>query len=299
MQSSLSPAIWRCCWPLPAASRRKPIPRRHERKPRRTGPTSPKTRCVASRRPTTKRRNVKPLSLPEKELKIELAPDVFMELVGVPAGSFMMGNNKEGVRRHRETIAEPFYLGKCEVTQAQWQTLIGANPSLHKGPPNRPVERIDWDDCQAFLKKLNEKCGDKSGMRFALPTEAQWEFACRAGITMRYESTDNPDKIGDYAWYGLNSHLETHPVGEKKPNAWGLYDMQGNVAEWCADNVGATPAGKMAGENIDQQGSGDYHVVRGGLWRDSASAVTSMSRVVRHATVTLRFDGFRVMAVPK
>ena len=240
---------------------------------------------------------VKPFTLPEKGFQIELIPDVVMEFIGIPSGSFMMGNNVEGVRRHREAIAEPYYLGKYEVTQQQWQALMGNNPSMHKGPPNRPVERINWDDCQTFLQKLNEKCGD-SGKKFGLPTEAQWEFACRSGITLRFNSTDNPDKIGDYGWYGLNAQLETHPVGQKKPNAWGLYDMHGNVAEWCADNAANTSEGKLAG-NTDPSGSGEFHVVRGGLWRDSASAVTSMSRIVRRATVTLRFDGFRVMAAPK
>jgi len=241
--------------------------------------------------PTT----VEPFTLAEKEYKIELAPGIAMEFVGIPPGSFMMGNNRLGIRRHEEKIAKPFYLGKYEVTQEQWQAVMGTTPSLHKGPPKRPVERINWDDCQTFLQKLNEKFGS-TGMRFGLPTEAQWEWACRAGTTMRIDSTDNPDKIEEYAWLGTNSSLETHPVGEKKPNKWGLYDMHGNVAEWCADN-----ATNMADAQLPEGAGpgGDFHVVRGGAWRDAAREATSMTRVLRRDTVSLRFDGFRVLCEPK
>jgi len=241
--------------------------------------------------PTT----VEPFTLGEKEYKIDLAPGIVMEFVGIPPGSFMMGNNRQGIRRHEEKITKPFYLGKYEVTQEQWQAVMGTTPSLHKGPPKRPVERINWDDCQAFLQKLNEKFGN-SGMRFGLPTEAQWEWACRAGATLRIDSTDNPDKIEEYAWLGTNSGLETHPVGEKKPNKWGLYDMHGNVAEWCADN-----ATNMADSQLPEGAGagGDFHVVRGGAWRDAAREATSMTRVLRRDTVSLRFDGLRVLCEPK
>ena len=161
--------------------------------------------------------SVDPCTLANKEFKIDLAPNVPMEFVGISSGSFMMGNNQLGVRRQQQRIAKPFYLSKCEVTQEQWQAVMGNNPSLHKGPPKRPVERINWDDCQAFLQKLNEKFAD-TGMQFGLPTEAQWEWACRAGTTLRVDSTDNPDKINEFGWIGTNSALETHPVAEKKPN---------------------------------------------------------------------------------
>jgi formylglycine-generating enzyme required for sulfatase activity len=250
-------------------------------------PSSPVQKSEPSELPTI----VEPFTLPDKQFAVELAPGVSLEFVGVPPGSFMMGNNSLGVRRHRETIAKPFYLGKCEVTQEQWQAVMGNNPSLHKGPPHRPVERIDWDQCQAFVRKLNEKFAG-TGMLFGLPTEAQWEFACRAGATMRLESTDNSDKVPDYAWCAANSQLETHPVGEKQPNPWGLYDMQGNVAEWCADN-----ATNMADDQIPA--GADFHVVRGGNWKDGARQCTSMSRVLRRAQVSLRFDGLRVTCMPK
>jgi formylglycine-generating enzyme required for sulfatase activity len=235
-------------------------------------------------------------SLPEKEFAIALAPGIPLEFVGIPPGTFMMGDNTSGVRRHRETIAKPFYLGKYEVTQEQWVAVMGKNPSLHQGPPKRPVERVSWDECQTFLQKLNAKFA-ATGMRFDLPTERQWEFACRAGATLRVDSTDAADKIADYAWFAINSKLETHPVGGKKPNKWGLYDMHGNVAEWCADNARNMADGGV-GEGNNAAG-GEFHAVRGGNWQNSARECASTSRVERRGRVSLRFDGLRVMCAPK
>jgi formylglycine-generating enzyme required for sulfatase activity len=270
----------------------KPPPAPPARKAASTRPSNPPPKSEPSELPTV----VEPFTLPDKQFAVELAPGLSLEFVGIPPGSFMMGNNSLGVRRHRETIAKPFYLGKYEVTQEQWQAVMGNNPSLHKDSPQRPVERVDWDQCQAFLKKLNEKFSG-TGMVFGLPTEAQWEFACRAGATLRIDSTDNPDTIADYAWFASNSELETHSVGEKRPNPWELYDMQGNVAEWCANNAtnmadDQTPGGAVTPGN-------EFHVVRGGNWKDSARECTSMSRVVRRGQVSLRFDGLRVMCTPK
>jgi formylglycine-generating enzyme required for sulfatase activity len=228
--------------------------------------------------PTT----VEPFTLPDKKFTIELAPGIPLEFVGVPAGTFTMGNRTTGVRRHQETIAQPFYLGKYEVTQEQWKAVMGNNPSLHKGPPRRPVERVDWDECQTFLRKLNERFGG-TGMRFGLPTEAQWEFACRAGAPLRRDSTDDLDRIGGYGWFAANAKLETHPVGEKRANPWGLYDVHGNVAEWCAQSTAG----------------GEFHAVRGGNWMNSARECASTSRLLRRGRVSFRFDGLRVMCAPK
>ena len=134
------------------------------------------------------------------------------------------------------TITKPFYLGKYEVTQEQWEAVMGSNPSHFKGPKN-PVEQVSWDDCQQFLVKLNAKSGGQ-GSKFVLPTEAQWEYACRAGSTGKFCFGDDEKQLGEYAWYEANSGDKTHPVGEKKPNTFGLHDMHGNVWEWCQDWYG-------------------------------------------------------------
>jgi formylglycine-generating enzyme required for sulfatase activity len=170
----------------------------------------------------------------QTNLTIELGKGITMEFVLIRPGTFMMGSNEStGEKRaHKATITKPFYLGKYEVTQEQWQAVMGDNhKSYFKGEKN-PVERVSWEYCQSFVKTLGEKV---PGYAFRLPTEAEWEYACRAGSTNEYCYGDNEEELGQYAWYGKNSGGKTHPVGEKKPNAWGLYDMHGNVTEWCQD----------------------------------------------------------------
>ena len=191
----------------------------------------------------------------------------------VPPGSFTMGSssNEEGYsideNQVEVTLSQPFWLAKTEVTQAQWEAVMGGNPSHHKGV-NLPVEQVSWEDAQAFIAKLNDKQILPQGWKFALPTEAQWEYACRAGEKGPY-SGGSLDEVG---WYGCNN---THVVGQKKPNALGLYDMHGNVREWCADwnedtlKGGTDPAGPT---------SGDYRVNRGGSWFIFASFCRAASR---------------------
>ena len=198
-----------------------------------------------------------------------------MEFVLIPAGSFMMGSSDSdsdapGDERplHQVTITKPFYLGKYEVTQEQWQTVMGSNPSNFKGPKN-PVERVNWDDCQAFVAKLNERYR-KNGTPFALPTEAQWEYACRAGSATRFSYGQDDAALQDYAWLAEDSADTTHPVGLKKPNAWALHDMNGNVWEWCADWYG--PDYYRHSPGIDPAGpsDGSLRVLRGGSINDHA-----------------------------
>ena len=173
-------------------------------------------------------------SEPPKELAVDLGKGIKLEMVLIPAGEFMMGSadsDKDATHhekpQHRVRITKPFYMGKYLVTQEQWEVVMGNNPSHFKGPKN-PVEEVSWDDCQQYLDKLNERQRNPAG-KFVLPREAQWEYACRAGSKTRYCFGDDDSKLDEYAWYEKNSDHKTHPVGEKKPNAWGLYDMLGNA----------------------------------------------------------------------
>jgi formylglycine-generating enzyme required for sulfatase activity len=194
-----------------------------------------------------------------------------MDFTLVPAGSFTMGADKnfenaddDETPQHRVSISKPFYLGTYEVTQAQWTAVMGNNPSKFKGRSN-PVEQVSWDDIRIFIQRLNQKEGHA---RYRLPTEAEWEYAARAGTTGAYSFGDDEDSLGRYAWYEGNSGEKTHPVGQKQPNAWGLYDMHGNVYEWVQDWYGNYSSSSVT----DPKGpsSGSLRVYRGGGWRSPA-----------------------------
>ncbi|MGD0900612.1 MAG: SUMF1/EgtB/PvdO family nonheme iron enzyme, partial [Thermoguttaceae bacterium] len=213
-------------------------------------------------------------------LPVEITNSIGMKLVLIPPGEFMMGvPNSYAVNRrfaldpvwgekpqHPVRITRPFYLGKYKVTQEEWEAVLGKgnNPSQFKGPKN-PVEQVSWDDCQQFLKKLSEMAGDPRGS-YRLPTEAQWEYACRAGSTGDWCFGSNEAELEDYAWYRQNSRGNTHPVGQKKPNGWRLYDMHGNVYEWCADWHDADYYKASPGSDPTGPLSGSGRVTRGGGW---------------------------------
>jgi formylglycine-generating enzyme required for sulfatase activity len=233
-----------------------------------------------------------------REVSIDLGGGVKMEFVLIPAGVFVMGDEKGKDHErppHNVTLTRSFYLGKCEVSQEQWRAVMGNNPSKFDGLKN-PVENVSWEDCQTFLKKLNEKFG-KGSVKFSLPTEAEWEYSCRAGSTTRWCFGDDPAMIGNYAWFAENSAGKTQPVGQKKPNVWGLYDMHGNVVEWCADNYdkdyyrGSPP--------VDPPGpaSSDWRVVRGGSFNFSADGQRSAWRGTGWPTDRFNDYGFRVLRV--
>ena len=223
-----------------------------------------------------------------------------MEFVWVPGGEFWMGcgENEQDCGddekpRHLVRV-KGFWIGKYEVTRAQWETIMGENPSKFKGA-NRPVDYVSWDDAQEFLQKLNATvgAGSEPAPTFRLPSEAEWEYAARAGTQTAYSFGDDPDQLGDYAWYSENSNDETHPVGQKQPNAFGLYDMHGNVWEWVADTYHSNYDGAPTDGSARVAG-GSNRVLRGGSWYGGPWGVRSAHRNYDPA---VRGDGvgFRVL----
>jgi formylglycine-generating enzyme required for sulfatase activity len=186
------------------------------------------------------------------------------QMVWIAPGTFTRGGSEV-------TISRGFGMSKYEVTQAQYKAVVGTDPSHFKGD-NNPVEKVSWHDAVAYCTKLTgkEKAAGRLpvGYEYRLPTEAEWEYACRAGTTTLFSFGDDESKLGEYGWYGSNSGHTTHSVGEKKPNGWGLYDMHGNVYEWCQDWYGNYPGGSVT----DPQGpaTGSYRVARGGCWDTDA-----------------------------
>ncbi|MDR3323848.1 MAG: formylglycine-generating enzyme family protein [Zoogloeaceae bacterium] len=194
---------------------------------------------------------------------------VGMEFVRIPAGDFFMGTSQEPPHdwvwedefpSHSMHISESFYLGKHEVTQSEWEAVMGKNPSHFQGA-DLPVENVSWDDIQIFIQRLNRK---EETERYRLPTEAEWEYAARAGTTTFWSFGNK--SAGQYAWYSSNSDQQTHPVGQKEPNPWGLYDMHGNVWEWVEDWYDETYYAKSPATDATGPAEGIRHVLRGGGW---------------------------------
>ncbi|KAF5430766.1 Formylglycine-generating enzyme, partial [Candidatus Methanophagaceae archaeon] len=192
---------------------------------------------------------------------------------------------------HKVKIKNPFYLGTYLVTQAEWKAVMGDEPSDFKGD-DLPVERVSWDKVQEFIKKLNEKEGTD---KYRLPSEAEWEYACRAGTTTKYSFGDSESELGKYAWYGENSGDKTHPVGQKKPNPWGLYDMHGNVWEWVQDKWHGNYDGAHTDGSARESGDGAYRVVRGGSWFNTARSCRSAIRPYDAPGNRFNTLGFRLL----
>ncbi len=196
----------------------------------------------------------------------------------VKGGTFTMGATSEQGSdawddekpTHSVTVSS-FYICKYEVTQALWKAVMGSNPSFFKGD-NLPVEEVSWDDCQTFIRKLNAL----TGKNFRLPTEAEWEFAARGGNNSRGYKYAGSNNIGDVAWYDDNSGDKTHVVGTKSPNELGLYDMSGNVWEWCQDWKGSYSS--VSQTNPTGASSGSDRVLRGGSWDINARLCRSSNR---------------------
>ncbi len=219
----------------------------------------------------------------------EITNSIGMKLVLTPKGTFMMGSPEseearfEDETQHEVTISKDYYLGVHEVTQAQYEKVMGTKPSYFQGDEikgsstNNPVESVSWLDAVEFCKKLSDLPEEKAAGRvYRLPTEAEWEYACRAGSKSAYSFGESSKSLGDYAWFDGNSNNQTHPVGEKKANAWGLYDMHGNVWEWCSDWYGGYDNNSVSDPVGSREGS--FRVIRGGSWLDDAAYCQSAIR---------------------
>jgi formylglycine-generating enzyme required for sulfatase activity len=208
---------------------------------------------------------------PSAEADVSIENSIGMRFVPIPAGTFTMGdaNGDNNETPHQVTLTKGFDLGVYEVTQEQYEKVMGKNPSKFKGKQKNPVEMVSWNDAVEFCRKLSDLPGEKStGYVYRLPTEAEWEYACRAGTKTKYSFGDSESELGVYAWYVKNSGRTTHPVGGKKPNAWGLYDMRGNVWEWCQDVYDSKAYESRSGitQNPLSTSGSEYRVLRGGSW---------------------------------
>ncbi|MFN9246495.1 MAG: formylglycine-generating enzyme family protein [Planctomycetota bacterium] len=235
----------------------------------------------------------------------EITNSIGMKLALIPKGSFVMGSpkNEDGRRenevQHEVTLTKDFYLGITEVTQAQYQKVMGENPSYFQGDKvqgdssNHSVEQVSWEEAVEFCKRLSALPEErKAGRVYRLPTEAEWEYACRAGTKSAYSFGDKRDSLDDYAWYGEKGDSKTHPVGQKKPNAWGLYDMHGNVWEWCSDWYGDYANGAVSDPVGPREGS--LRVRRGGSWNLEAAICRSAYRYWGNPSRRFYYYGFRL-----
>lgn len=232
-----------------------------------------------------------------------LIPSINYKMVYIPPGTFMMGSppsekgRYDDEKQYQVTLTKGFYIGVTEVTQGQWKRIMGNNPSHFKSCGDAcPVDQISWNECGEFILRLNTQ---EKTRRYRLPTEAEWEYACRATSQSAFANGDitekdcgydpNLDKVG---WYCRNSGGKTHPVAQKKPNSWGLYDMHGNVWEWCNDWYGEYPSIPA----IDPKGpsSGSNRVFRGGGWDLSARRCRSAFRDKYSPNVKYKLLGFRL-----
>jgi formylglycine-generating enzyme required for sulfatase activity len=220
--------------------------------------------------------------------EVPLPGGVSMAFVRIPPGTFMMGDADENPI-HQVTLTRGLWLAVTQTTQAQWQAVMGKNPSYFKGDPNLPVENVSWEDSVKFIRAIASAAPE--GLEFDLPTEAEWEYACRADSTTAWSFGDDESDLGDYAWFDGNSGGKTHPVGTKLPNAWGLYDMHGNVWEWCQDRYGPYKADPVR----DPQGprSGDSRALRGGSWGDDPRSTRSANRSRYGPTIHSSYVGVR------
>ena len=235
--------------------------------------------------------------------------DLLNSMVSIPAGTFMMGStdNEYGWAQYttpvHQVILQAFDIGAYEVTQAQYLAVMGTNPSYFKAPSypgseNNPVEQVNWFDARAFCTALSAL----TGRTFTLPSEAQWEYACRAGTTTLYSYGDSDALLGNYAWNLSNSGNQTHPVGAKLPNNWGLYDMMGNVWEWFLDSWHWDYTGAPDDGSAWEPETGPHHMFRGGSWGTYVNVPGSFRSAYRGGEYDpgsrYNYVGFRVVEIP-
>lgn len=256
---------------------------------------------------------MKAISLPTRQYQERLPGAAMLDMIAIPAGNFFMGTATEDIEQvvkletwfkrievkkwlrpempqHRVHLAE-FYISKTPITQEQWQAVMLSNPSLFSGL-RRPVENVSWWDGVEFCDRLSQL----TGKNYRLPTEAEWEYACRAGTQTLYSFGNSKQPLRDYAWYTWNSQHKTQPVAQKKPNAWGLHDMHGLVWEWCEDNWHESYNGAPTdGSAWNEYGHSTKHVVRGGAWYSLADDCRSVYRFCYDASFRYPSIGFRVV----
>ncbi len=215
-------------------------------------------------------------------------------MVRIKAGTFLRGQQPV-------TVTRDYWLGKYEVTQGEYARLTGKNPSHFQGDTNRPVEKVSYFDAAAYCAILGQRERDAGRLppefEYRLPTEAEWEHACRAGTTNVYSFGDDPNQADAYAWTMENAEGTTHPVGQKKPNPWGLYDMHGNVWEWCQDWFAKDPPTPL----VDPVGppQGKFKVFRGGGWNQAIEFARPANRFMMSPSNGIYFVGFRIALAEK
>ena len=226
---------------------------------------------------------------------ILLPGGIELEMMDIPAGEFMMGSDENTREKPiHKVLVNAFEIGKYPITQEQYESVMKSNPSSFKGNPKNPVENVNWNDAQLFCQKLTQL----SGQIYRLPTEAEWEYACRAGTQTRYYFGDDETQLENYAWYKNNAKGITHLVGQKNPNNWGIYDMSGNVWEWCADkwkNNYAKENNKDYSSNLEFNDD-NFVVVRGGSWEYNSERCRSAYRAGEKAGIRFSGIGFRVVS---
>lgn len=247
-----------------------------------------------------------PRLLSEDTLPLTFQNEIGMQFSLIRRGFFRMGSTVQSASdnegpRHLVMITQPFYIGTYEVTKRQWQQVIGSQ-SVYSFPghdvktDDLPIESISWETAQSFIRRLNRAEG---GAFYRLPTEAEWEYVARAGSSQTYSFGNNEQILRDYGWYSHNADRQPHPVGQLRPNAWGVYDMHGNVSEWVHDWYGPYDREKIIQDPKNPTGpsQGTYHIIRGGSWLSSAPECRSARRTKKLPGQSSNDIGFRLVRV--